>query len=34
MNKIIIVAARRSFRSGLVADHVRLLMDFIEAIAS
>ena len=28
MNKIaIIVAARHEFRSGLVADHTRLLMD-------
>ena len=34
MNKIAItVAARRGFRSGLVADHARLLMAFIEAIA-
>ena len=34
MNKIAItVAARRGFRSGLVADHACLLMAFIEAIA-
>ena len=37
MNKIaVIVAARRGFRSGLVANHARLAFanEFIEAIAS
>ena len=35
MNKIaVVVAARRGFRSGLVANHARLLNEFIEAIAS
>ena len=34
VNKIAItVAVRRGFRSGLVADHARLLMAFIEAIS-
>ena len=35
VNKIaIIVVGRHGFRSGLAADHVCLLMDFIKAITS